>query len=386
MPLAARMPRCSLPNEPTASLEDVVPLILSRSKSFGELPVDELEDLNIPILELLRSNSEEPMSPPPRRRDKDKRVYSFAACGWLKLYYFGVAKKLQEEGMVQDAKFMGSSAGSLVSAALALDLDFDKIREFQMSCVDRTHGTFLGAFKLRTYVHEICDSMLPHNAADVLNNRCEISITTLPWLRNKRVKIYSDNAHIRQALAASCCMAPLAGLPFMFDGSLVFDGALSDWLMGGFLRGPQFWGDPEPGQSPTITGALPYPPHNQTPSHNPITVNTNPGFHSHEDLDPIPQSRPFIFLERTSSLLSMSQYGGECTPQAGRISSGSLTWATRMQRHGARGRSRRGEREKMEASRKKTICGGFTGRMYRSGCLSLGKGALSLGCLATEPS
>lgn len=256
---AARTPRYSLPSSPSRSFKDLVPLILSRSSSNGELPVDELDDLDFPIEEMLKADSEELKSPLPRKKDKEKRVYSFAACGWLKLYYFGVAKKLQEEGMVQDAKFMGSSAGSLVSAALALELDFDKIREFQMSCVDRTHGTFFGAFKLRTYVHEICDSMLPHNAADVLNNRCEISITTLPWLRNKRVKVYSDNAHIRQALAASCCMAPLAGLPFMFDGSLVFDGALSDWLMGGFFRGPQFWGDPEPGQSPTITGVRPSP-------------------------------------------------------------------------------------------------------------------------------
>ncbi len=44
--------------------------------------------------------------------------------------------------MVANAKFMGSSAGSLVSVGLALGLDFDKIKEFQLQCVRRTHGMF----------------------------------------------------------------------------------------------------------------------------------------------------------------------------------------------------------------------------------------------------
>ena len=55
-------------------------------------------------------------------------VFTFAACGWLKIYYFGVAKGLQESGLAEDAVFTGSSAGALVAAALALNLDFDKVR------------------------------------------------------------------------------------------------------------------------------------------------------------------------------------------------------------------------------------------------------------------
>jgi predicted acylesterase/phospholipase RssA len=54
--------------------------------------------------------------------------YSFAAAGWLKQYYFGVAKCLQENGMHKNARFVGSSAGSLVAVCLALDVDFDELR------------------------------------------------------------------------------------------------------------------------------------------------------------------------------------------------------------------------------------------------------------------
>lgn len=57
----------------------------------------------------------------------DSTIFSFAACGWLKIYYFGVAKGLQESGWADDAVFTGSSSGSLVAAALALKLDFDKV-------------------------------------------------------------------------------------------------------------------------------------------------------------------------------------------------------------------------------------------------------------------
>jgi len=49
--------------------------------------------------------------------------------GWLKIYHFGVAKALQEGQLVDRAKFVGSSAGSLICLALALGLDFDRIRE-----------------------------------------------------------------------------------------------------------------------------------------------------------------------------------------------------------------------------------------------------------------
>ena len=57
----------------------------------------------------------------------EKIIFSFAACGWLKIYYFGVAKALQESGWTEHAVFTGSSSGSLVAAALVLQLDFEQV-------------------------------------------------------------------------------------------------------------------------------------------------------------------------------------------------------------------------------------------------------------------
>mmetsp|Transcript_6365 Transcript_6365/g.16061 ORF Transcript_6365/g.16061 Transcript_6365/m.16061 type:complete len:465 (+) Transcript_6365:155-1549(+) len=227
--------RSSVPETVEEALDELLPA-LARADSEKDL-MEVLEE--VPLEQLLAAEGASPAPEPSALPSwKKKRVYSFAACGWLKLYYFGVAKRLQEEGMLTDARFMGSSAGSLVSCALALELDFDKIAEFQKGCVKRTHGGIWGAFQLSTYIHEIIDNMLPHNAADVLKDKCEISYTTLPWFKNKRVKVYRDEQHIRQALLASCCMAPLAGLPFRLDGELVYDGALSDWIKSGLFHGP----------------------------------------------------------------------------------------------------------------------------------------------------
>ncbi len=48
-------------------------------------------------------------------------AFSFAAAGWLKMYYFGVGLALMEAQLHRHAKFAGASAGSLVAAASVLE-------------------------------------------------------------------------------------------------------------------------------------------------------------------------------------------------------------------------------------------------------------------------
>lgn len=56
--------------------------------------------------------------------------FSFAMGGWLMFYSFGVAKCLLDHGLHKvrptQQRFIGSSAGSLAAAALALEADIDK--------------------------------------------------------------------------------------------------------------------------------------------------------------------------------------------------------------------------------------------------------------------
>jgi len=154
---------------------------------------------------------------------------SFAAAGWLKMYYFGVAHCFKVHQQHLASRYAGSSAGSLVAAALILDLDFLGIRDFILDCVKRTHGHYGKAFNLRQYVSECMDRMLHDGDEKKLNGKLEVSVTTLPWCRSKRISEFRDIPHLRQSLLASCCMTPLAGMPFKLDGDWVFDGGLADW-------------------------------------------------------------------------------------------------------------------------------------------------------------
>jgi len=43
--------------------------------------------------------------------------------------------------------------------------------EFQLGCVDRTHGSIVGAFSLKQYVDEIMDDMLPDDAYKNIGDR-----------------------------------------------------------------------------------------------------------------------------------------------------------------------------------------------------------------------
>ena len=157
------------------------------------------------------------------------KAYSFAAAGWLKLYFFGVAAFLQDHGLDKKANFVGSSAGSLTAAGLVLGVDFRAVRDFALKCVEETHGHIIPAFKLHEMVEKCLLMMLDEKAHERLNGRLEVSVTALPSCSNRRYKNFTSADDFHQALLASCRMAPIAGLPFQFRGEYIFDGGLSDF-------------------------------------------------------------------------------------------------------------------------------------------------------------
>lgn len=161
--------------------------------------------------------------------------FSFAAAGWLKCFYFGVGKGLQELGLHRGARFAGASAGSLVSTALALDLDCEDIARCAVECSRRVYASPVKAMQLREFLSEVIDRQLPQGSSDLeervraLDGRVELAVTELPLCRGRRVSRFRSVAHLKRTLLASCCMSPLAGMPFMLDGQLVCDGGLADF-------------------------------------------------------------------------------------------------------------------------------------------------------------
>ena len=230
----------------------------------------------------IKSKKPQPHSP------RTVTAISFSSCGWLKLYNFGVAKALSESELVDvgSLELLGSSGGALTAVGLLLELDFDEIAAFALECVERTHGSLRGAFRLRTYLSECLDLQfaqyarlsrwedrpqevgggssrssssvgsssstrssstvnssssssssevtldVPGNSCsieDSLADRITVSVTTLPWLRKRRYSKFRDLDHVKNVLIASCTATPLAGWPFKLDGDWVIDGGLADF-------------------------------------------------------------------------------------------------------------------------------------------------------------
>jgi len=159
------------------------------------------------------------------------KSFSFSPSGWLGVYYCGVAKCLQVHGLAgPDVKFIGSSGGSLVAVALVLGLDFDKLNEELLKLVDKVHGSFYPSFQMRKFVRDVLQLFVKEGDEDRLNERLTVSVTAIaPWVGSRRYKKFSSRKDLLQALVASSCMPPIAGLPFVYRGELVFDGGFADY-------------------------------------------------------------------------------------------------------------------------------------------------------------
>lgn len=163
-------------------------------------------------------------------------TFSFAAAGWLQTYHFGVAKAIQEFGFDgPSVRFCGSSAGSLAAAALVTKVDFDALREYAVACVTDCHSSFLNAFRIREYVLVGIERFAvqrfrnDESLRESLNRQLEVYVSVLPWCRKRVIHQFPEAEDLEEALVASCCLVPLAGLPLKLrhTGEYVCDGGLT---------------------------------------------------------------------------------------------------------------------------------------------------------------
>mmetsp|Transcript_31186 Transcript_31186/g.87456 ORF Transcript_31186/g.87456 Transcript_31186/m.87456 type:complete len:463 (+) Transcript_31186:139-1527(+) len=137
----------------------------------------------------------------------------FAAAGWLKVYYYGVARALQKRVDLSNVRFGGSSAGTLVSACLILGVDFDELMEFTITCVKRCRGSPLGPFKLEKYIDECFDLYYNEEAMHRAQGRLFIYTTEFPTFRQRVVSHFRDKEELRFWMKMSCNLPVFFGLP-----------------------------------------------------------------------------------------------------------------------------------------------------------------------------
>lgn len=170
-----------------------------------------------------KSTTPAPMAPSPES-------FSFACGGWLMVYLFGVAKALQEHRLDRRASMIGCSAGALTATALALQCDFDAIRDHILAhVVPKAHASLDGPFRVREYLRgTLAATGELHRFAELNGARPRVTVvySSLSAWVSRRVSAFSSQEHLEQSLLASCCAPPIAGMPFRLGGEWVMDGGV----------------------------------------------------------------------------------------------------------------------------------------------------------------
>ncbi|KAG5187879.1 acyl transferase/acyl hydrolase/lysophospholipase, partial [Tribonema minus] len=159
--------------------------------------------------------------------------FSFACGGWLQFYLFGVAKCLTDHGLHavgRSQKFIGSSAGALTAAGMALDADWDAVIAYVKSTVlPQVWGSPAGPFRITRYCRDCMARCVNLGAAAELpHGELTAVVTQLSGLRALRVSAFRDAAHLADAVLASAAAIPIASA-IRLDGRWCVDGGLSEF-------------------------------------------------------------------------------------------------------------------------------------------------------------
>jgi len=173
----------------------------------------------------------------------DGLEFGFSASGWLMQYQLGVAYALQRHGVADStARFIGASGGAGVSVGLALNVDAKRCADYQVRCCSHFHenpvkniwqmGDYARTCLLRT-MHD--ETYLNEN---LKKGKVSLAITLLPSLKGVNVSKFENNQELVDALMASCCLAPIAGIPWQIQrpndpethNQWVIDGGLAQMI------------------------------------------------------------------------------------------------------------------------------------------------------------
>ncbi|CBH10464.1 hypothetical protein, conserved [Trypanosoma brucei gambiense DAL972] len=171
---------------------------------------------------------------------------SFSAGGWLQMYHFGGAQAIVDSGLLEKlaaegkrVRFCGCSAGSLAATMLVSKMHcFEKVRERVIMYGEHYRSSWIYLFCMINYLKDSLD-MFGKHMRDLENNpelngklndgSLEIYVTKLPYIKGKVITTFKNYDEIVESMLASCCLAPLVGMPFKLrsTGEWVCDGALT---------------------------------------------------------------------------------------------------------------------------------------------------------------
>eukprot|EP00193_Tetraselmis_chui_P018768 CAMPEP_0177774544 /NCGR_PEP_ID=MMETSP0491_2-20121128/13567_1 /TAXON_ID=63592 /ORGANISM="Tetraselmis chuii, Strain PLY429" /LENGTH=445 /DNA_ID=CAMNT_0019292937 /DNA_START=111 /DNA_END=1448 /DNA_ORIENTATION=+ len=170
-------------------------------------------------------------------------TWTFSSSGWLFVYHFGVIKSLKRMNLHREVYTIATSGGSCAGAFLQMENDPDDVVKFVIECSKTARSTWTGLFRLKEYLKGAIAQFSSEELPGKLRGNYEISVTSLPWLRNERVKDWASMAEGEASILASSCAIPFAGLPVYVPGvGYCIDGGVSDFqLIRALLLGSSYF-------------------------------------------------------------------------------------------------------------------------------------------------
>ncbi|CCW66501.1 unnamed protein product [Phytomonas sp. Hart1] len=168
---------------------------------------------------------------------------SFSWGGWLEMYSFGIAHALVQSGMLtrwekegKRVRFVGASTGALVAVCLAIGQhDFEAIYNYMAECASQYRSSFWSFTHAEKFLKDAI-AKFGDNLQDIDHNpqllrrleegSLEVVLTELPRLSPRLINSFKTYEDLLEALNASFCLAPLAGVPVKLRKT-------GKWVMGG---------------------------------------------------------------------------------------------------------------------------------------------------------
>ncbi|XP_051664733.1 omega-hydroxyceramide transacylase [Manacus candei] len=160
---------------------------------------------------------------------------SFSGSGFLALYQVGVVQSLLElapELLKSACKVYGSSAGSLIAAAVVCGIGLDDLKEFFFALAAEVRKTILGPLSpkcsLLANIKAVLQRMLPEDSYQLASGRLHISLTRVADGQNVMASEFSSKEELIQALLCSCFLPIYCGfIPPSYRGVRYVDGGFT---------------------------------------------------------------------------------------------------------------------------------------------------------------
>ncbi|XP_005914731.1 patatin-like phospholipase domain-containing protein 2 isoform X1 [Haplochromis burtoni] len=160
---------------------------------------------------------------------------SFSGSGFLATYQLGVAQCFLHYApwiLHSAPSILGSSAGSLVAAAVVCEMNLITIRDemihFAKEVKSFTLGPLNPSVKLFHWLECILNKHLPPNAHQLANRRLAVTMTRLTDGEQILMSDFDSKEDVVQALLCSCFLPGYCGfVPPSFKGVFYLDGGLS---------------------------------------------------------------------------------------------------------------------------------------------------------------